>query len=300
MAGKKGDTSFKAKAKAGAKARASAKSRDKRRAKQQAANKQQSEKSTAQHQAAEEEEDMEVDDADLEFVNKNARGLSFLSALNPDKLSKVTKEQKVKRIGKQTKPIVVAPGELSESEEEENVAEDSDDDLEVLESETNSDSDEEEADDELIDFVVSDSEESGAESFEDESEAESLGSDGEDEESDDHEYLNRKQRKALKRKAAAADLMDYEQGMRKFDSDEKKAKESSKLPIKLADGRLVAAEESEEEEEEEAEEGEEESEEEEPKPKHTKGLGGRPVDADGETDFNEEPDRESMTRREYI
>ncbi|KAJ1951692.1 hypothetical protein EC988_003965 [Linderina pennispora] len=283
MAGKKGDTSFKAKAKAGAKARASAKSRDKRRSKQQAARQADI---VAAPKAEQEEEEMEMDDDDLAFVQKNAKGLSFLNALNPEKLTKVTKEQKSKRIGKPAQHAVAAPGELSESDDESgDESNESDEDLEVLESS------EDEAEDELVDFVVSDSEQSGAESFEDESEAESLGSE------DEEEYLNHKQRKALKRKAAAADLMDYEHGMRKFESADKKIKESSKLPIKLADGRLVAAEESEEED---VGEEEEEEEEEEPVPKPTKGLGGRPMDSEGEADFNEEPDRGSMTRREYI
>ncbi|KAJ2066905.1 hypothetical protein GGI08_001642, partial [Coemansia sp. S2] len=170
---------------------------------------------------AEPSDDEPIDEEDMEFVRENAKSLSFLSSVNPEKLAKIAKEAKVKGMRNRDKPKVAAPAELSDTEDEEDeadsedmgiVAEDSDSDLEVYSE-----------DDQVDDLVVSDSE------------AESMG------EEDEYEFRNSKSRRVQKRKAMMDGAMSYEQGTRAFEQTEKRAKVSNRLPTKTADGRLVVS-----------------------------------------------------------
>ncbi|KAJ2846034.1 hypothetical protein IWW36_004536, partial [Coemansia brasiliensis] len=155
---------------------------------------------------------------DIDFVQQNAESLGFLSSVNPESLLNIKKKTKEKRRTRKAKPSVPPPTELTESEDEDSdldaalVAEDSDSDMEIL---------------------------SGSEEEE------------EEEEEEEKDYINSKERRALKRKAMFGDEMSYEQSARSFVQAGKKVKETNKLPIKTADGRLKAAEYSDSEEEEE-------------------------------------------------
>ncbi|KAJ1912497.1 hypothetical protein LPJ71_002705, partial [Coemansia sp. S17] len=124
---------------------------------------------------AEPSDDEPIDEEDMEFVRENAKSLSFLSSVNPEKLAKIAKEAKIKGMRNRDKPKVAAPAELSDTEDEEDeaesedmgiVAEDSDSDLEVYSE-----------DDQVDDLIVSDSE------------AESMG------EEDEYEFRNSKSRR---------------------------------------------------------------------------------------------------------
>ncbi|KAJ1748360.1 hypothetical protein LPJ79_004595 [Coemansia sp. RSA 1821] len=190
---------------------------------------------------------------DIDFVQQNAENLGFLSSVNPESLLNIKKETKEKRVKRKAKPAVPPPAELTESEDEGLVAEDSDSDMEIL----------------------SESEE-------------------------EKDYINSKERRALKRKAMFGDEMGYEQNARSFVQAEKKIKETNKLPIKTADGRLKVAEYSDNDEEPEPEP--------EPEPE-SEASGESEESADEsleetseeiESDEGTKPDRESMTRKEYI
>ncbi|KAJ2887748.1 hypothetical protein GGI21_006827, partial [Coemansia aciculifera] len=284
--GKKAATDFKARAKA--KTRDAPKTKKKRqgisarRAHNPAAATAAAVPAVAPAAAESEDDDEPIDDEDMEFVRENASSLSFLSSVNPEKLAKIAKEAKVKRMKGRDKPKVAAPTELSDTEDEADsedmgiVAEDSDSDLEVY-----SEGEEEEED---------------------------------DDEEDGYEFRNSKSRRVQKRKAMMDGAMSYEQETRAFEQAEKRPKVSNRLPIKTADGRLVVSDESEHEESEndESEEEEEskvsdddkmdvsddESEaetEDVSKPEAPK----RSAD-DGTADYSAEPDRSQMTRKEYI
>lgn len=252
-------------------------------------------------ESKEEEEEKEEEllaEEDMEFVRDNVQNLSFLSSINPNKLTKVVKETKPKGkavVSKKEKRGngIPAPAELTESEDEDSDNE-GESDLEVF---SGSDDD----DDELVDLVVSDSD---VESMGDSDQGEARDDDDDEEE---YEFRNSKARRASKRKTMLEGAMDYEhEGARSFGQVEKKRKVSNKLPIKTADGRLVIADgDSEPEEEsekdggseasssdkEEDEEEEEEEELSEPETKHSE---------DYKTDHSIDPDREQMTRKQYI
>ncbi|KAJ2881079.1 hypothetical protein H4R27_004316 [Coemansia aciculifera] len=253
---------------------------------------------------AEQSDDEPIDEEDMEFVRENAKSLSFLSSVNPEKLAKIAKEAKVKGMRNRDKPKVAAPAELSETEDEEDeedsedmgiVAEDSDSDMEVYSE-----------DDQVDDLVVS------------ESEAESMG------EEDEYEFRNSKSRRVQKRKAMLDGAMSYEQGTRAFEQTEKRAKVSNRLPTKTADGRLVVSDaesdqddggdESDNAEDDKMDVSDEddlaefESESEGEDEDDSAGASGTVAKAqapkrtgdDGATDYSVEPDREQMTRKEYI
>ncbi|KAJ2693599.1 hypothetical protein H4218_005969 [Coemansia sp. IMI 209128] len=248
---------------------------------------------------AEPSDDEPIDDEDMEFVRENAQSLSFLSSVNPEKLAKVSKQAKAKSMKGRDKPKVAVPAELSETEDEAGsddedmgvVAEDSDSDLEVYSE-----------DDQVVDTVDS------------ESEAESMGSE------DEYEFRNSKSRRVQKRKAMMDGAMSYEQGTRTFEQAEKRPKVSNRLPIKTADGRLVVSDAESEQEEDSDEAGDAEDDkmdvseeddlaesesEDEDEPKASSGPAERVqapkrVAEDGATDYSVEPDREQMSRKEYI
>ncbi|KAJ2449248.1 hypothetical protein EV183_004988 [Coemansia sp. RSA 2336] len=207
-----------------------------------------------------ESEDEYMSAEDIDFVQQNAESLGFLSSVNPESLSNIKKETKEKRVKRKAKPAVPPPAELTESEDEELVAEDSDSDMEIL-------------------------------------------SESEEEEEDKEEYINSKERRALKRKAMFGDEMSYEQNARSFVQAEKKTKETNKLPIKTADGRLRVAEYSDDDEPEPESEPEPETEPESgPEPESgdsaDESLEATPENA--ESDEDTKPDRGSMSRKEYI
>ncbi|KAJ2815826.1 hypothetical protein GGI24_005926, partial [Coemansia furcata] len=260
--------------------------------------------------SAELSDDEPINDEDMEFVRENAKSLSFLSSVNPEKLAKIEKQAKTKGMKNRDKPKVAAPAELSETEDE--AGSDDDEDMGIVAEDSDSDLEVYSDDDEVNDVVVS------------ESEAESMGEAESMDEEDEYEFRNSKSRRVQKRKAMMDGAMSYEQGTRTFEQTEKRPKVSNRLPIKTADGRLVvsdaeseqeeAGEESDvaeddkmdvsEEEEEDLAESESESEDEDesegapsaaPKAKAAK----KTTD-DGATDFSVEPDREQLTRKEYI
>ncbi|KAJ1999474.1 hypothetical protein GGI04_004557 [Coemansia thaxteri] len=293
-------TDFKAKAKAKTKAKAKDVSSKKkrggisaRRAHRPSDN--MGEVKTQEVEVKEESDDEDIDPEDMEFVRENAKSLGFLSSVDPEKLGKINKEAKVKGVRYREKPKAVAPGELSETEDEsdaEIVAEGSDDDsgLEVCSDDGSGLEVYSESEAEMV------AEDSG-------SDAESMGEDAENEvESDgDYEFRNSKARREQKRKAIMDDVMSYEQAPRAFAQAAKKAKVSSRLPIKMADGRLVASDGSDDEDDDEDDEDDD-------------GKGGDKMDvsddekpeatgsaaAESTTDFSTEPDRASMTRKQYI
>ncbi|KAJ2323677.1 hypothetical protein GGI00_005555, partial [Coemansia sp. RSA 2681] len=55
-------------------------------------------------EAAVESDDEPIDDEDIEFVRENAKSLSFLSSVNPEKLAKIDKEAKAKKMRNKDKP----------------------------------------------------------------------------------------------------------------------------------------------------------------------------------------------------
>ncbi|KAJ2492098.1 hypothetical protein IWW37_001675 [Coemansia sp. RSA 2050] len=248
---------------------------------------------------AELSDDELIDDEDIEFVRENAKSLSFLSSVNLEKLAKVNKEAKTRSMKNRDKPKVTAPAELSETEDE---VDSDDEDMGIVAEDSDSDLEVHSEDDQVVDFVDSGSE------------AESM------DEEDKYEFRNSKSRRVQKRKAMMDGAMGYEQGTRTFEQAEKRSKVSNRLPIKTADGRLVVSDvESDQEEDideadsvdddrmdfsEEDDLAESESEDEdEPKgpsgPVERAQTPKRVVD-DGATDYSVEPDREQMTRKEYI
>ncbi|KAJ1813777.1 hypothetical protein LPJ75_003048, partial [Coemansia sp. RSA 2598] len=281
--------------------------------------------------------DEEVDDDDMAFVQENVANLSFLQSMKPESLSSITKERKRKMTvgsNKQQNKIP-EPTELTDSEEgeEDDDGSDSDGDSDGSDLEIVSDSDEEDL---LDDMPLTDSEgddgsdndegedDGGVESLsEEEYASESSGEEG----AQAYDYKNSKARRAQQRKTMMQGSAEYEQQARSF-GEPKKTKDSTRLPIKMADGRLVDLDQSDDEgvEDKESDEGEEEEMGEgkgssgselgiesgsdsesdsesgsgtEPGP----GSKARPGDKEAsseELDLLEEPDRESMTRKQYI
>ncbi|KAJ1730546.1 hypothetical protein LPJ61_002957, partial [Coemansia biformis] len=186
----------------------------------------------------------QVDEEDVDFVRENMGSLTFLSSVNPESLANIKKEPKVKRPGRGAKPAVPKPAELSDTDDDGDnssvggdfAGEDSGSDLEVLSGDEQS-GDELEEQDQPIDIVLSQSDVS------DESDSESMSEeddDGDDDvedgkDDDDQDYSNSKARRALKRKTMFGGEMDYERDGRAFAQAGKRAKPSSKLPIKTAD-----------------------------------------------------------------
>ncbi|KAJ2547201.1 hypothetical protein EV175_005314, partial [Coemansia sp. RSA 1933] len=184
---------------------------------------------------ANEDDDDEISEDDIAFVEENVDSLNFLSSVDPTKLAAFSKEEKKK---KKTANSVSKPQqslEVAESEGE-SIGEYSDSDLEIHSDDEDEDEDEDE--DSVVDFVLSDSDTSPEDSEEEEEPVNK---------NDDYVYRNSKTRRAEKRKALLGDEMNYEQQNRSFEQPEKKAKVSSRLPIKTSDGRLVTAESSDEE-----------------------------------------------------
>ncbi|KAJ2781969.1 hypothetical protein GGI15_003060 [Coemansia interrupta] len=259
--------------------------------------------------------DEDIDDDDKAFVSENAAGLTFLRSMEASRLAKVTKEAKGKAVVKRPSVRVAPPTELTSSEDEDEsdvglVAEDSDSDLEI-----NSDSEMEVDELEMASGDGSDSE-ADLESVSD-------GGDESDDVAEGYEFQNSKARRAQKRKNLMEGSMRYEQQARSFGEGGRKAmKESTKLPIKTADGRLVDVESSEEEADEEeasdsepeaesADEGasESESDDESESGSESESEAGRKQAAHGDNDdggdavaeeLSTAPDRASMTRKQYI
>ncbi|KAJ2693728.1 hypothetical protein H4R19_005983, partial [Coemansia spiralis] len=245
----------------------------------------------------EESENEEVNEDDVDFVRENMDSLTFLSSVNPESLAAIKKEPKVKakRSSRAEKPSAPKPAELSESDDDDDdapgTASDSGSDLEVL---SGDDSDPEE-DGDLASVSGSDLESVSGSDLESD-----LESDQEEEEEDDddddaaedgaNDYSNSKARRAVKRKAMFGGEMDYERDSRAFAQAEKRAKPSTKLPIKTADGRLVVPEDSD------AEAGDTDESDED----------GAASDADEDSavaateDGDRAPDRDQMSRKQYI
>ncbi|KAJ2800885.1 hypothetical protein H4R20_003890, partial [Coemansia guatemalensis] len=262
--------------------------------------------------------EVEPDEDDVDFVQANAHSLSFLSTVNPESLTNVKKEPKKKkaRITAETNKVV-QPGELTESEDEESdfgiVPEESDSDLEVLSDQGDEDNSSEiEASDLLEDLALTESE---AESDDAESMAEEDGmSDG------DYDFVNSKARKAQKRKAIFGGEMNYEHNARQFEQTEKKPKLTNKLPIKTADGRLALQESSDEEgdessgsthtdgesddKSEQSAEDDQSASEADSESNQDQENSARPGHAEAtleeQEDYVIEPDRNRMTRKQYI
>ncbi|KAJ1824110.1 hypothetical protein LPJ73_009349, partial [Coemansia sp. RSA 2703] len=260
--------------------------------------------------------DEEIEEDDKAFVSENAAGLKFLRSMEASRLENVTKEAKSKAVVKRPSVRVAPPSELTSSEDDDSdvglVAEESDSDLEI-----NSDSDLE---------VNSDSEMEVDElemASDDGSDGSSDASEEEDDDAAEYEFQNSKARRAVKRKNMMEGSMGYEQQARSFGEDGRRApKESTKLPIKTADGRLVDVESSEEEEAsgseqesadeagsaDEAESGSESDDESESSDESESeaakgGAGKKPAaadDGDGDAmaaELSTAPDRASMTRK---
>ncbi|KAJ1878649.1 hypothetical protein LPJ57_003295 [Coemansia sp. RSA 486] len=281
--------------------------------------------------APESSSEEDVEDEDMAFVQENVAKLSFLKSMKPESLSAITKERKKKLsvLPKKQQNSIPVPSELTESEDEGEEEDGSDNagsdesDLEIV-----SDSDDgDEEEDLLEDLALTDSEEDdGVESLSEEEYA-SESSNGDKEQ--DYKYQNSKARRAQQRKAMMEGSMEYEQKTRSF-GESKKPKDSTKLPIKTADGRLVEVDESENEEEEEDDDDTQENdsaEEGKPGSESDQDLlsdsdsgsdSGSESDPDAEArpsakskraennanseepDLLEEPDRDSMTRKQYI
>ncbi|KAJ2719589.1 hypothetical protein GGI07_005115 [Coemansia sp. Benny D115] len=205
-------------------------------------------------------------------------------------------------------------GKLSDDEEDE----DNDDlleDLEMTGSEAEGSADEEDS----VEDVESLSEDESASDNDDDDEQEDGDSGSDASDQMNYNMSTSKDRRMQKRKAMLEGSMGYEQQSRSFGHLEKKQKTSSKLPIKTADGRLVSVDDSEEEgvsSEDEAEDVDEESDqgsadsgsdadsdsgsesdsEDKPKGRKQGAAGG-----DGDVlDLSAAPDREQMTRKQYI
>ncbi|KAJ1721728.1 hypothetical protein LPJ53_003799 [Coemansia erecta] len=267
----------------------------------------------------------DIDDDDKAFVSENAASLKFLRSMEASRLAKVTKEAKSKAVVKRPSVRVAPPTELTSSEEDEGdsdvglVAEESDSDLEI-----NSDSSMDVDELEVASDDGSDSEaDSELESDSDEDDQSAGVAAG-------YEFQNSKARRALKRRNLMEGSMGYEQQARSFgEGGGKPLRESTKLPIKTADGRLVDVESSEEEEQEEASDSEaepadeaesadeassesesdDESEsgsesESESKAVRKPAASTSNDDSDGDDamadELSAEPDRGSMTRKQYI
>ncbi|KAJ1825943.1 hypothetical protein LPJ73_009128, partial [Coemansia sp. RSA 2703] len=201
--------------------------------------------------------DEEIEEDDKAFVSENAAGLKFLRSMEASRLENVTKEAKSKAVVKRPSVRVAPPSELTSSEDDDSdvglVAEESDSDLEInsdSDLEVNSDS-EMEVDELEMASDASDASDASEEESEEESEDEEESeSESEDDDVAGYEFQNSKARRAVKRKNMMEGSMGYEQQARSFGEDGRRApKESTKLPIKTADGRLVDVESSEEEEE---------------------------------------------------
>ncbi|KAJ2737806.1 hypothetical protein H4R23_001589, partial [Coemansia sp. Cherry 401B] len=249
---------------------------------------------------AEDSDDGHMEAEDIDFVQQNAESLGFLSAINSESLTSVKKQPKEKQ-PRRIQPKVAAPAELTESEDDGDsaglVAEDSDSDMEVLSGDE---------DDDIEDGSDEDLEADSDEDLEVDSDEDLEDEDLEDEDDTNKDYVNSKDRRALKRKAMFGGEMDYEQSARSFKQPEKKVKESTRLPIKRADGRLALPEYSDEEME--ASEGEaasgaesgsepEAGEEDDDDDKSAKEQ-----DREDEEELvaGDEPDRASMSRKAYI
>ncbi|KAI7830891.1 nucleolar complex-associated protein-domain-containing protein [Kickxella alabastrina] len=266
--------------------------------------------------------DEEVDDDDLEFVKENAQNISFLKSLNPEKLANIPKSANSK-----SKSNVPAPTDLSESEDDMGlVAEDSDSDLEVFSEDEEADSSDDDAEDLLEDLDLTDSEDDDEDDIEAESmsDADSGDEDSEEKEledtSKDYDFQNSKSRRAQKRKTMMEGAMDYEG-------------HTHKLPIKTADGRLLNVDDSDDDEAADKKSGNESDEDDEAataqdgkdagsddddsesdsdlgsssgsdsdeEPASRKSSMGAAAIAEAERlDLSEAPDRDLMTRKQYI
>ncbi|KAJ2080459.1 hypothetical protein H4R24_003071 [Coemansia sp. RSA 988] len=269
----------------------------------------------------ESEDEVQPDEDDVDFVHANVHSLSFLSTVNPESLVNTKKEPKKKkaRITAESNKVV-QPGELTESEDEESdfglVPEESDSDLEVLSDQDEDSGSEIEASDLLENLELTDSEADSddGESMTEEDDKDGIMSDK------DYEFMNSKARKAHKRKAIFGGEMNYEHSTRQFEQTEKKPKLTNKLPIKTADGRLALLENSDEENEEisdsahtddESDDGNEQSAKDQQSdskadsdsdenrtdsdhPVHAR------VNLEEQDDYVIEPDRNRMSRKQYI
>ncbi|KAI9501551.1 hypothetical protein GGI25_005525 [Coemansia spiralis] len=344
MAGKKATKpSFKAKTKAAAKnsaktksskAKAHAKKPHTNGSKRQTANKPNEHELDAKPDSDGSED---FDDEDADFIRENAKNISFLSSINPEKLTAITKEAKPKRLVDNTKSKVPAPAELSETDNDDMISDADDSDLEIhSDEESNTDTDEQSdkisgsEEDSVFDFILSGSDSCSEEDengSEHDDEVESLDeSDHEIQESDadEYEYRNSKMRRAQKRKAILGGEMEYEQHARAFEQAEKKIKVSNRLPIKMSDGRLIMAESSDDENEEkdpqdiqdgngyddvsmddsQSVSGSDSDAESTSESNHDKTSFSQFSESnDGQTsrvDYTETPDRDQMTRKQYI
>ncbi|KAJ1922323.1 hypothetical protein H4219_000185 [Mycoemilia scoparia] len=180
-----------------------------------------------------------VDEEDISFVMGNSGRLGFLKSMNVEDLEKKSdkKEKKDNYLDvvkgndgkKSNQSESLQPGELTESEDD-----DLDEGISELEYMT---SDEDDNVDDSSDLAMPDS---GVD--DDDTSNEELAKVFDDEKPS---ILNHKEKKALKRKTAMSDLMDYEKLPRKFGlygDLNKKQSESTRLPIKDASGRLLTVE----------------------------------------------------------
>ncbi|KAJ2868861.1 hypothetical protein FB639_004813, partial [Coemansia asiatica] len=293
--------------------------------------------------------DEDVDDEDMTFVQENVANLSFLQSMKPDSLSSITKECKKKMTAgsKKQQNKISETSDLTDSEDsddnEEVVSDGSD--LEIV-SDNDSDQEEEEEEEDLLEdlqLTYSDGDkgsDSGDDDGNDDDDIESMSEEenesgaSDKDNSQEYEYRNSKARRAQHRKAMMQGSMEYEQQVRSF-SESKKLKDSTRLPIKTADGRLVELDESDDDDEDSEEDGDDGVEDINKKSQNDSGSDldvesdSDDSDSDSHPDSNaaldknarhsskvkatdkdassteeldllEEPDRDSMSRKQYI